>query len=68
VNAKLMKRAEEVARAAQRRKIREVADYLSGVLGTAAVNVEEARVIVSGRRLLQRWFGDPRLRFYGAGK
>ena len=68
MNAKLMKRAEELARAAQRQKIREVADYLSSLLGSSAVNVEEARVIVSGRRLLQRWFGDPRLRFYGAGK
>ena len=48
--AKMMSRAEQIARAAQRRKVGEVAQHLRALLGSASIEVEEARVLVLGRR------------------
>ena len=61
----LMKRAETLARRAARRKAREAAAYLQGLLRGATVDVEDMRVVVTGRSLLKRWLGDARLRFIG---
>jgi hypothetical protein len=63
----MLRRGEEIARAAQRRKVREVADYLGAVLGSASIEVEEARVLVRGRGIVKRWLIDPSLRFLSGG-
>ena len=67
MNARMLRRGEEIARAAQRRKVREAAGYLRAVLGNASVEVEEARVLVRGRGIVKRWLIDPNLRFLSGG-
>ena len=64
---KLMSRGEQVARDAQQRKIAEVAQQLRAMFGSAAVEVEEARVLVRGRGMIKRWLIDPELRFLSGG-
>lgn len=59
----LMVRGEELARAAQRRKIGEVAAQMAAVFGSGSVEVEEARVLVRGKGMIKRWLIDPKLRF-----
>ena len=64
---RLMKRAEELARAAQQRKVASVAETLRAMLGAIVVQAEDAQVVVSGRGLMKRWLVDPSLRFLGRG-
>lgn len=61
--AALLKRGEELVRDAQARRVSDVADRLSAMFGSGAVDVEDARVIVRGRSLIKRWLTDPQLRF-----
>lgn len=63
----LVRRAEDLARARQRRQIAGLADHLKTVLRGAAIEVEEARVLVTGRGLFKRWLIDPSLRFLSGG-
>lgn len=63
----LMRRAEEIAHARQQEKLRAVGQRLTALLGEAAVQVEEARVLVRGRGLIKRWLIDPSLRFLTGG-
>ena len=65
--AKMMPRAEQIARAAPRRKVGEVAQHLRALLGSASIEVEEARVLVRGRGIIKRWLIDPSLRFLAGG-
>jgi hypothetical protein len=37
------------------------------VLGSASIEVEEARVLVRGRGIVKRWLIDPSLRFLSGG-
>ncbi len=67
MNARMMRRGEQIARAAQQRRVRQVADYLRAVLGNASIEVEEARVLVRGRGIVKRWLIDPSLRFLSGG-
>jgi hypothetical protein len=59
----LARRGEELARAAQRRKVAEVARRLMSMFASGAVEAEEARVLVRGKGMVKRWLIDPRLRF-----
>ena len=59
----LKRRAETLAREAQAAKVRQVAERLKALFGEAAIEVEEARVLVRGRGLIRRWLIDPTLRF-----
>ena len=59
----LLKRGEELARAAQVQRVRQVAGRLKELVRGISIETEEARVIVSGRGLLKRWLIDPQLRF-----
>jgi len=61
--AELARRGAEIARAAQQRQVRLVAEQLRSILGSAAVEVEKARVLVRGRGIVKRWLIDPSLRF-----
>jgi hypothetical protein len=61
--AALLRRVEELARATQRAKVVAVAERLKTLLGEAAVEVEEARVLVRGRGIIKRWLIDSSLRF-----
>jgi hypothetical protein len=63
----MLRRGEEIARAAQRRRVQQVAFYLRNVLGSASIEVEEARVLVRGRGIVKRWLIDPSLRFLSGG-
>jgi hypothetical protein len=63
----MLRRGEEIARAAQRRRVQQVAVYLRNVLGSASIEVEEARVLVRGRGIVKRWLIDPSLRFLSGG-
>ena len=65
--SELIKRGEMLARESQRRRVRELAERLRGAFGRAAVEVEEARVLVRGRGMVKRWLIDPSLRFLGGG-
>ena len=59
----LLKRGEELARAAQVQRVRQVAGRLKELVRGVSIETDEARVIVSGRGLLKRWLIDPQLRF-----
>ena len=59
----LLKRGEELARAAQVQCVQQVAGRVKELVPGISVETEEARVIVSGRGLLKRWLIDPQLRF-----
>lgn len=60
---KLIDRGEVIARTAQQNKIAGVAQQLGAMFGSAAVQLEEARVLVRGRGIIKRWLVDPSLRF-----
>ena len=64
---KLTARGEQVARGARERRVQRVARQLRTIFGSAAVEVEEARVLVRGRGMIKRWLIDPSLRFLGGG-
>ena len=63
----LQSRGERLARAAQQRKVDQVAAQLRGMFGSGAVEAEEARVLVRGRGIIKRWLIDPSLRFLAGG-
>lgn len=60
---RLLKRGDEIARAAARRGVTQVAERLRARFGARAVQVDEARVVLSGRGLVRRWLTEPGLRF-----
>jgi hypothetical protein len=60
---KLLKRGEDLAYAARERALDDVVERLTILLRGVSVEIEEARVLVSGRGLLKRWLSDPQLRF-----
>lgn len=64
---RLLARVEDLAAQAQASKVQLVAQKLRALFGNAAVTVDEAQVIVSGRGITRRWLIDPRLRFLGGG-
>lgn len=63
----LMRQGEEIARERQRETVSRVAGRLKALLGDAAVEIEDARVLVRGRGLIRRWLVDPALRFLAGG-
>lgn len=65
--SKLLRHAEDLARAEQRRKIGRIAGRLKELIRGASIEVEEARVLVRGRGMLKRWLIDPSLRFLSGG-
>jgi hypothetical protein len=65
---RLIARGEAIARAGQQRQIAAAASQLRGLFGAAAVDVEDSRIVVRGRRLIARWLIDPVLRFFGRGQ
>ena len=64
---KLAAGGEQLARSAQEQLVQEVAQQLRTIFGSAAVEVQEARVLVRGRGMIKRWLIDPSLRFLGGG-
>jgi hypothetical protein len=64
---RLVTRGERLARNAQRQMVHSVAERLRAMFGGAAVEVEEARVLVRGRGMIKRWLIDPSLRFLNGG-
>ena len=65
--ARLIARGEALARKGQSDVLREIAAQVKTVLGSAAIDVDEARILVTGRAIVARWFTEPRLRFLGRG-
>ena len=63
----VMARGERLAVDRQRLKTGQVAEQLRSIFGSAAVEVEEARVLVRGRGIIKRWLIDPSLRFLIGG-
>jgi hypothetical protein len=59
----LIRRADEIARGAQQAKVLAVATRLKTLLGEAAVEAEDRRVVVRGRGIIRRWLIEPGLRF-----
>jgi hypothetical protein len=47
--------------------VQRVAQQLRTIFGSAAVDVQEARVLVRGKGMIKRWLIDPSLRFLGGG-
>lgn len=64
---RLIARGEGVAAEAQARQVQRVADQLRALFGSGAVDVQDARVLVSGRGIIRRWLIDPSLRFLTGG-
>lgn len=64
---KLTARADEIARKAQEQQVERAAQQLRTIFGSAAVDVQETRVLVRGRGMIKRWLIDPGLRFRGGG-
>lgn len=63
----LVRRAEDLVRARQSEKLQGIAAQLRALLDSAAIEVEEARVLVRGRGIIKRWLIDPSLRFLAGG-
>lgn len=63
----LIARGSQLALEAQARQVKRVAEQLRTLFGSAAVSVEDARVLVSGRGIIKRWLIDPSLRFLSGG-
>jgi len=63
----LIKRGEALARECRRQRVQALAQQLREIVGSAAVEVEEARVLVRGRGMVKRWLIDPSLRFLRGG-
>jgi predicted NBD/HSP70 family sugar kinase len=63
----LIARGEALAGEQLQKKMQEVATALRTVFGSAAVTVEDGRVIVGGRGLVKRWLNDPAVRFLSGG-
>ena len=63
----LLKRAEAILRKRQQAKLSDLAQRVKALVGDAAVEIEEARLIVRGRGLVKRWMIDPQLRFLSGG-
>jgi len=63
----LIRRAGMLAAAAQRRQVRRLAARMAELLGSGAVEIVDAKVVVRGRGLLKRWLSDPGLRFLSGG-
>jgi predicted NBD/HSP70 family sugar kinase len=61
--AGLLSRGEELARDQLQKKVTDVAAQLRAIVGNAAVSVQDARVVISGRGIVKRWLTDPTLRF-----
>jgi hypothetical protein len=59
----LIRRADEIAHGAQQAKVLAVATRLKTLLGEAAVEAEDRRVVVRGRGIIRRWLIEPGLRF-----
>jgi hypothetical protein len=64
---RLTGRGDELARKAQGQAVQRVAQQLRTIFGSAAVDVQEARVLVRGKGMIKRWLIDPSLRFLGGG-
>jgi hypothetical protein len=64
---RLMKRGEELAREGQKRALVDLAAQLKSLLKGAAIQVDDARILVTGRAIVARWFFEPRLRFLDRG-
>ena len=64
---KLIARGEQLASDVQAQQVQRVAQQLRTLFGSAAVNVQEAQVLVSGRGIIKRWLIDPSLRFLSGG-
>ena len=64
---RLAARGGQLARGAQEQRVQKVTQQLRMIFGSAAVEVEEARVLVRGRGMIKRWLIDPSLRFLGGG-
>ena len=64
---RILKRGEALTRDRQRQTVEAVATQLRSMFGSAAVEVEEARVLVRGRGMIKRWLIDPSLRFLSGG-
>lgn len=59
----LVQRGVRLAAQRQRQRVDRIAAELRTMFGNAAIEVEEARVLVRGRGLIKRWLVDPNLRF-----
>lgn len=59
----LLARADALARAAQRRRLEQIASALTGRGFATEIGAES--VICRGKMLVQQWIGDPLLRFLG---
>ncbi len=63
----LISRGNRLAADVQRRRLQSIAAQLRDIFGSAAVAVEEARVLVRGRGIVKKWLIDPSLRFLSGG-
>jgi hypothetical protein len=64
----LVNRAQAIARAEQRRQVLRIAARTRELVSDASIEVEEARILVSGRGIVKRWLIDPSLRFLSGGQ
>lgn len=63
----LLARGEKIGARAQAQLVQRAAQRLRALFGSAAVRVDEAQVLVSGRGIIRRWLVDPAVRFVAGG-
>lgn len=64
---RMIRRAEMLAGAEQRRQVQRLASRMKAMMGADAVEIVDAKVVVRGRGLIKRWLIDPGLRFLSSG-
>lgn len=62
---KLQMRAEQLARAEQRRRIAKLARGYREQMPGASIVAEAAALVIEGRGVLRRWLTNPSIRFIG---
>lgn len=63
----LLARGEKIGARAQAQLVQRAAQRLRALFGSAAVRVDGAQVLVSGRGIIRRWLVDPAVRFVAGG-
>ena len=63
---RLLARAEEIAQAAQAKRIEAIANTAKQELSGLSIRRTATGVVIQGKQLLERWLLDPALRFLGS--
>ena len=60
---KLLARGEELAAKAHAKTVQRVAQRLRALLRGGRISIEDLRVVITGRGIIQSWLNEPDVRF-----